>query len=247
MHSTEIDSYLHRVLIQVHFFPDHDEIKLELRTHIKDSITTYKEQGFSVEEAEKLCLSDLGDAKIVGRELNRVHNPLIGWLYLITQIVMILILSFSVYYCGGLLCMSLIGSLDRNQGIKKDTIVATLDVDQTVTIDDDIYHFYRLIYDTNGDLHLLWTSRNRYLFLDGTYSSFLGVVTDEFGTRYYENGSASGGLIQYHRFNLENFNPESQTLFIDYDNYQREYHLQFDLPENWMKGGSSNESQEKNN
>ena len=236
MHSTEIDSYIRHVLRQVHFFPDHKEIQLELETHIADCIVDYEERGFSREEAEQLCLRNLGDSKVVGKELNRVHNPLIGCVYSISQLVMVLMVAFSIYLYGTLLFDLILSPLDKNQSIKKDTIVATLDIDETATIDDDIYHFYRLIYDTNGDLHILWTSRNRY-FLPISSRSPLGKITDESGTEYLMNSSSSGGLINYHRLTLENYNPESQTLYIDYDYYNRSFHLQFNFPENWMKEG----------
>lgn len=238
----EEEQYLKTVLKQVHFLPDRESIEEELRNHFDDFVSDALKQGMEESDARQNALQSMGDPIVIGKQLNKIHNPLIGWIDIVIEMATVLAVIFTLYYWGAIGVMTISNALDSNQGIPKDVIAATLDLDEKVTLDDTIYHFYRLIYGTDGDLYLLWTTRFRNLFGNGWTNSNIGTITDESGTEYYGGGGSSGGLISYGYVQLRDFNPSSRTIYIDYDYYNRSFHIQIDLPEDFMKAGESHES-----
>lgn len=44
-----------------------------------------QEEGLTLEQAQAEAAARMGDPQAVGRELNRIHHPLLGWLWLITM------------------------------------------------------------------------------------------------------------------------------------------------------------------
>lgn len=70
--------FITRVLKEVRFRPDHKSISQELADHIEDRADWFCEQGMSQEEAEAKAVLAMGEPSDIGRELNRVHKPLLG-------------------------------------------------------------------------------------------------------------------------------------------------------------------------
>lgn len=80
-----IEEYVKAVISQVHFFWDRTLIAAELRHHLEDSVEMLIiEEGLSEAEAQKEAAARMGDAKTVGQQLNQVHHPVWGWLWLIS-------------------------------------------------------------------------------------------------------------------------------------------------------------------
>ena len=65
---------------QVRFWPDRKSIARELRVHYEDHVRDLLRLGRDPEAAER-ALSAMGNAQEVGRALNRVHKPWLGWLW----------------------------------------------------------------------------------------------------------------------------------------------------------------------
>lgn len=81
-----IETYVQAVTAQVHFFLDRGRIGDELRAHLQDSAEDLmQEEGLTPEQAQAEAAARMGDPQAVGRELNRIHHPLLGWLWLITM------------------------------------------------------------------------------------------------------------------------------------------------------------------
>lgn len=73
--------FIARVLKEVRFRPDHKSIRQELAAHIEDRADWFCGQGMSQEEAEAKAVLAMGEPSDIGRELNRVHKPVLGWLW----------------------------------------------------------------------------------------------------------------------------------------------------------------------
>ena len=81
-----IETYVQAVTAQIHFFLDRGRIGDELRAHLQDSAEDLmQEEGLTPEQAQAEAAARMGDPQSVGRELNRIHHPLLGWLWLITM------------------------------------------------------------------------------------------------------------------------------------------------------------------
>ena len=70
--------WVNAVCQEVRFRPDRRSIEAELRTHYEDHVKDLLRLGRSRELAEERALAAMGDAREVGRALDRVHKPWLG-------------------------------------------------------------------------------------------------------------------------------------------------------------------------
>jgi len=101
--------YLKKVRKEIQFIFDRDAIENELSNHIEDSIQDLMKDGLSFEEAESVAISQMGDPVEVGKLLNKEHHPLLGYLWKLSQVILIILiiqtcmLSFSLFRAFDLL------------------------------------------------------------------------------------------------------------------------------------------------
>ena len=125
------DEYLKEIIDQVKFFFDHESIEKELTVHLEERKEDYISEGYTVKEAEELTLTNFGDPVEIGKALNKEHNPLLGWLYYLSN-VLVGIMIFSIILPVGM------SGLARNPSkkIPKDDILYIINVDEKVQLDD---------------------------------------------------------------------------------------------------------------
>ena len=73
------------VLRQVRFRPDHEAIAKELYHHYEDSVLDFERIGYEETLARERALQAMGDAREVGKGLDRAHKPWLGWLQKATE------------------------------------------------------------------------------------------------------------------------------------------------------------------
>lgn len=69
----------------IRFEPDRKAVYEELTAHLRDSAEALEGQGLDPREAALRAVENMGDASEVGQALNRGHNPVLGWLWLISR------------------------------------------------------------------------------------------------------------------------------------------------------------------
>lgn len=98
----QINEFLNSVCEQIKYKPIRNTIAEELKDHIEDKKEELIEMGQNEEEAEKNAVEQMGDAEIIGKELNKVHRP-------------------STYGCGELvvnmMCLALIFAVYRKKDV----------------------------------------------------------------------------------------------------------------------------------
>lgn len=73
--STALSHYLENIKDNLRLDPsDEREVINELKTHIEDRLQELKEAGLSEEEANKTCLSLLGSARVIARQIYEAHS-----------------------------------------------------------------------------------------------------------------------------------------------------------------------------
>ncbi len=230
------DKFLKDVLSYIKFPFDRNDIKSELENHIADRMDYYISQGHDVNAAEELSIRDMGDAREIGLALNREHNPILGWLWKITNVIVILFGIWNAYFIGNIL----IGSIfidDPIDDIPKSSIVYIIDVNQRVQLDDTIMNFTKVVYDQNGNLHIAYEYYSTKLWGTGWSSAGIGKVMDNLGNEYIAaSGTGSGGLKSKYMHSVKDFSKDADTLILSYDYYNRKYKLEIPL-----KAGGSNE------
>ena len=83
--------YFSEVLREVKFRWDHDEIRKELDSHILDECEYLEMKGITGEAAESEALKRMGSPKKLGQMLNQAHNPWIGRLWLLTNVLLVIV------------------------------------------------------------------------------------------------------------------------------------------------------------
>nr|WP_325230125.1 permease prefix domain 1-containing protein [uncultured Oscillibacter sp.] len=73
--------WINAVCEQVRFRPDHRSIEFELRDHYEEHVRDLIRLGRPRELAEERALEAMGNAQEVGRALDMVHKPWLGWLW----------------------------------------------------------------------------------------------------------------------------------------------------------------------
>lgn len=93
----QINEFLNSVCDQIKYKPIRNTIAEELKDHIEDKKEELIEMGQNEEEAEKNAVEQMGDAEIIGKQLNKVHRPRLDWKLLIILVVL-LIFGFVISY-----------------------------------------------------------------------------------------------------------------------------------------------------
>lgn len=83
------ETFLKSVLKEVNFFFDHKSIRRELHAHLEDLKEVYQAEDIDEEQLQTKIVDEMGDPKQIGRQLNQVHHPIIGWLWIVSRLILI--------------------------------------------------------------------------------------------------------------------------------------------------------------
>ena len=87
---TEFGRWCDTVTRQVRFRPDRGAIQRELAAHYQDHVRDLERVGYDWKLAEQRALAAMGDPEEIGRALDRVHKPWLGWLWIASRAVLAL-------------------------------------------------------------------------------------------------------------------------------------------------------------
>jgi hypothetical protein len=163
----------------VKFIVDHRSIKRELKSHINDLIEEHHWQSLSNVELDKRIMEEMGPPDEIGKELNKIHHPIIGYVWVITRVVFIVIVCLSlynVYKSITLTSQSSLSKSDSNLDIKsvlyalgytKDEELSNVkyrdwDIHEVVEIDNTILVFERILLLDNNNLVLLYRTEGKF-------------------------------------------------------------------------------------
>ena len=93
----QIKEFLNTVCEQIKYKPIRNSISEELENHIEESKENYIRDGLEEKEAEEKAITQMGNAEIIGKELNKIHRPRLDWKLLIILVVL-LIFGFVISY-----------------------------------------------------------------------------------------------------------------------------------------------------
>lgn len=71
----QIQTFLDTVCQQVKYQEVHDEIRLELRSHLDELVEKYVSSGIAETDAVNAALADMGDPVLIGQQLTRPTSP----------------------------------------------------------------------------------------------------------------------------------------------------------------------------
>ena len=93
--SSIYNAYTKKVLKQVKFIFDHQSIRRELNSHIQDLIDEHNWNNLPEEELILKINDEMGDPIDLGKSLNQVHKPLLGYAWIISKSIFVIVLFAS--------------------------------------------------------------------------------------------------------------------------------------------------------
>lgn len=72
--------FLNKVSKEIKYKPANKNITEELESHIEEAKKDYLCKGYSSNEAEEMAVKQMGDARKIGKELNKIHKPKLDWM-----------------------------------------------------------------------------------------------------------------------------------------------------------------------
>ena len=91
------ENYLKIILKEIHFPFDRSVVRKELDEHLEESIEFYLRPGVTLEAAERFATQDFGEPTEIGQQLNKVHKPIFGWMWIISKYGLIILSIFTVF------------------------------------------------------------------------------------------------------------------------------------------------------
>ena len=111
------------VLERVRFKPDRAAIAAELTAHYEDHVRDLERLDYPLKLAKQRALLAMGDPEEVGRGLDRVHKPWLGWLWKVSRALLTMA-------CLLLACAVLIGGVpDVEAWLRPTTTLGSLSED----------------------------------------------------------------------------------------------------------------------
>ena len=92
--------FLSIVRKQIRYVFVRDTIEEELKQHLNDSMETLIEEGFQWQDAEEEAVRQMGDPVEVGMLLNKEHKPLLGYLLVVSRILLCILIARVVFIFG---------------------------------------------------------------------------------------------------------------------------------------------------
>lgn len=81
-----------QVTALVRFWPDRNSIARELTAHCEDHVRDLERLDYPWQLAEERALAVMGDPELIGKALDRVHKPWLGWLWVASRAILVLTL-----------------------------------------------------------------------------------------------------------------------------------------------------------
>ena len=134
--------YTNEINRHVKFKHDHEEIRDEYLDHMEDMYEFYVGSGMDADTAKYQVLADMGDPEDLGRVLNEIHNPLLGWAWRLSRWLVVVLVILSICTCGFKFYDGMFGGKGwiRTGG----NLLYTVNLNEIEVLDYRILHFTKL-------------------------------------------------------------------------------------------------------
>jgi len=188
--------YLQRVRKHIYYVFDRDSIEQELAGHLQDSMNELRKEGHSTEDAERLAVDHMGSPDEVGQQLNKEHHPVLGYAWLVSVLILILLAVPVVLSVGNVVYM----------GIKTITPITIKNSEKIYSLDMELElstHKVRLdniCVNKKGDYYLTYRAWTKYSYSRTGWSSELFYLQDGNGKYLGQSSFSSSDRYGYKEF-----------------------------------------------
>ena len=92
------DKWLDKATAAIRFGPDRRAVRSELSAHLEDKALDFQRifPDLTQEEAQDRAAAEMGDPEEIGRELARLHKPLLGYAWLASKVLLGVVIGAAV-------------------------------------------------------------------------------------------------------------------------------------------------------
>ena len=96
--SNPAGQWLDTAVAKIRFGPDRKEVRAELEAHLEDKALDFQRifPGLTQEEAQDRAAAEMGDPEEIGKELARLHKPLLGYAWLASKVLLGVVIGAGV-------------------------------------------------------------------------------------------------------------------------------------------------------
>lgn len=203
--SSVSNSYIKQVLKQVKFIVDHRSIKRELNSHIQDLIDEHQWHNLSEDDLNQKIQEEMGNPIDLGKSLNQVHKPILGYIWVLSRSIFIIVLCLSSYN----IYKTLVNTSQSRQTFTDEKLNVndlingvgnTLnydysilkyrdwDIHEVIEFDYSYLIFERIILTEDNNLILVYHNQNKFNLLNKYNFAYIFnnlEVYDQDGNQYY--------------------------------------------------------------
>lgn len=220
------NAYIGEILSFVKFRYDHKAIRRELTEHMEDLYEDLQAEGMDAPIAEQMTMEYMGQADEIGEELNRVHSPILGWVWWISRAFFMVVLLLSItplihdLYCVGTAAHARLSDYPEKE---YGNLLWSVDAEERAQIDDLTVTIDKIRFYDDGEMQICFSqdfsgsAKNGYHFFAGGFA-----VSDENGNRARElitRTERIGGGGDYMKWAVAytGIPADAETLYLDMD------------------------------
>ncbi len=216
--------YLQIVTKQIRFRFDRNAIETELSQHLNDSIEDLIEEGFCREDAERIAVEQMGDPVETGKALNQEHHPVIGYLWVISKAVLILLAIPAAWFAF----LGIWSGTEMLFPVKYDYLEVACPMDIEYEMSTHYLKLEDICRNDNGDYYITYRARAKYNYSRaGVWSSYLFELEDGDGESNESAGVIHSGFLGTRKGSQSFIWPEDNLLYVvDRDGKRIEINLE---------------------
>lgn len=228
--------YIEDVLSFVKFKFDHNEIRWELYEHMEDMYDDLIQNGMGEIEASEYVIKCMGDAFEVGNELNKVHNPIVGWIWRITRSIAVILVIINIFPIATGILTTGYSLIQPYHNKEKLNLIYKVEVNEFQKIDDNYIFIDELRYYDDKSMEI------RYGVFQNPFSDSVSWSFGLDGSQFYDekgneyhmgSGSSSAGYYRKSQLYIGDFPFDAEEFVIEYNFADR--YFKFAIPLNEAK------------
>lgn len=198
--------YLQRVRKHIYYIFDRDGIERELAEHLQDGMDALRDEGYSKEEAETLAVERMGSPDEVGRQLNKEHHPVLGYAWLASVVLLVLLAVPLMLSVGNMIYMG----IKTITPINIENSVEIYPVNMVLELPTHKVWLDNICVSEEGEYYLTYRAWTKYSYSRAGWSTELFYPQDSSGKYLGQSGFSSSGRYGYKEFAW----PEGGILYL---------------------------------
>lgn len=226
MQEPRVEKFIAEVCKKIKYKKVRYQISEELKNHIYDHAEALMDSGIEEEEAFKQSVEAMGDPVEIGKKLNKLHRPFLGWFINLTNVAIVFLVVLML-----LIIVPSFFDLFESFGYPESgDIKYSINLKEKGKIDDRTIVVKKISMDKKNNIYIRF---DEYVNPFGEGWSMMDFkVYDDLGNDY---GHGSGGeskgnlFVTRHMLEVDKINIKANKIILDYNYYNRRLKIEIPL------------------